>query len=127
MLQHYQQIIDYMFQFEHIRDYSLEKIRHCAQLLGNPQDCYNIIHIAGTNGKGSTCQMCFSLLKSWSKKVGLFTSPHLNSLTERFQTNKGNISQQDFIRIVNKIIDLNVDLSYFEKCTLIAFEYFKQE
>lgn len=127
MIDHYDDILAYIFQFKAETEHSLTKVQRCAQLLHNPQDNYKIIHITGTNGKGSTSMMCFSLLKQRGKKVGIFTSPHLTDFRERFQTQDGYISQEDLIQIVNKIIDLNIDLSYFEKCTLIAFEYFKQQ
>ncbi len=127
MIENYNDIINYIFQFEHTRDYSIEKVQYATQLLDNPQDSYKIIHITGTNGKGSTCQMCFSVLKERWKKVGIFTSPHLIDIRERFKTQDGTISQDDLLQIVNKIIALDIDLSYFEKCTLIAFEYFRQQ
>lgn len=126
-IKNYNDIISYIFDFELIRDYSLEKVKHCAGLLWNPQDSYKVIHITGTNGKWSTCNMCFSILKERWKKVGIFTSPHIVDIRERFRTQDGLISQEDLISIVNKIISLWVQLSYFEKCTLIAFEYFKQQ
>lgn len=127
MIKSYEDIISYIFDFEFVRDYHLERVEYCASLLWNPQDNYKVIHVTGTNGKWSTCNMCFSVLKERWKNVWIFTSPHLLDIRERFRTQDGMISQEDLINIVNKIIALNIKLSYFEKCTLIAFEYFRQQ
>jgi dihydrofolate synthase/folylpolyglutamate synthase len=127
MVNNYNDIISYIFDFELVRDYSLEKVKKCAMLLWNPQNSYKVIHITGTNGKWSTCNMCFSILREWWKKVGIFSSPHIVDIRERFRTQDGLISQEDLIAIVNKIIALDIPLSYFEKCTLIAFEHFRQQ
>jgi dihydrofolate synthase/folylpolyglutamate synthase len=127
LIKNYEDIISYIFDFELVRDYRLKRVQYCADILWNPQDNYKVIHITGTNGKWSTCTMCFSVLKGRWKKVGIFTSPHLFDIRERFRTQDGMISQEDLITIVNKIIALNIELSYFEKCTLIAFEYFRQQ
>lgn len=128
MITTYQQALDYFSPHEKVsKHYNLEAIRAVCKKLWNPQYSYKIIHVAGTNGKGSTSQMCFSIFKHRGKKVGLFTSPHLLDIRERFRTQNGIISQEDLINIVNKIIWLGIVLTYFEKCTLIAFEYFRQQ
>jgi dihydrofolate synthase/folylpolyglutamate synthase len=71
--------------------------------------------------------MCFSVLKKAKKKVGIFTSPHLLDIRERFKTDDSIISKEDLLSIVQKIEPYSKELSYFEKCTLIAFEYFRQQ
>lgn len=126
MIKSYDEAIKYVFDFEKVRDYSLEKVKICAEKLWNPQDSYKIIHITWTNGKWSTCNMCFSVLREWWKKVWIFTSPHLLDIRERFRSDKWMISEFDFVELVNKILDLNMPVSYFEKCTLIALEYFRR-
>lgn len=126
MIKSYDEAMKYIFDFERTKDYSLEKVKICAEKLWNPQNSYKIIHITWTNGKWSTCNMCFSVLKKRWKKVWIFTSPHLLDIRERFRSEKWMISKSDFVALVNKVLDLNIDISYFEKCTLIAFEYFKQ-
>lgn len=124
MISSYEQALKYVFDFENTKDHSLEKVRRCAQKLWNLQDRYKVIHITWTNGKWSTCNMCFAVLKKAGKKVGIFTSPHLLDIRERFVTSEWMISKEDFVIVTNKIAKLDEDLSYFEKCTLIAFEYF---
>lgn len=126
MIKNYDDAIKYVFDFEKVRDYSLEKVKICAEKLWNPQNNYKIIHITWTNGKWSTCNMCFSVLKERWKKVWIFTSPHLLDIRERFRSDKWMISKSDFVELVNKILGLNMPVSYFEKCTLIALEYFKK-
>lgn len=126
MVKNYEEAIKYIFDFKVINTYDLEKVRIWAQRLWNPQNNYKIIHVTGTNWKWSTCNMCFSVLKKWWKKVWIFTSPHLLDIRERFRTNDWLISESDFVEMINRILSLNLPLSYFEKCTLIAFEYFKK-
>ena len=71
-----------------------------AELSGNPQDRLRFIHVAGTNGKGSTCAMLESIYRAAGLRVGLFTSPHLVSFRERIQINRLLISEQDVVRLV---------------------------
>jgi len=107
------------------RDYSLESTRIAYEKVWKPLEWIKVIHIAGTNGKGSVSRMIFSILKQAWKKVGMFTSPHLIDLRERFITNWGMIEKEEFLFLLNKILSLQISLSFFEKCTLIAFEYFR--
>ena len=65
----------------------LQRISKVMELLKNPQDNYKIIHVAGTNGKGSTCKIINEILIEQGLKTGLFTSPHLFSYTERIKIN----------------------------------------
>lgn len=127
MIKNYKEALEYIFDFEKIRDYSLSKVKKWTQLLWNPQNFYKIIHIAGTNWKWSTCNMCFWVLKNWWKKVWIFTSPHLLDIRERFKTETWLISEEDFVRITNQILEIWINFSYFEKCVLIALLYFKEK
>lgn len=127
MIQTYEDALTYIYDFQTTKGYDLNKIKKVAEILWNPQNSYKIIHITGTNGKGSTCNMCFSVLKKAKKKVGIFTSPHLLDIRERFKTDDSIISKEDLLSIVQKIEPYSKELSYFEKCTLIAFEYFRQQ
>ena len=87
----------------------LERIKKILSLLNNPQDNYKTIHIAGTNGKGSTCKILNELLienakdKKTNEKIGLFTSPHLFSYEERIKIDNENISPYIFDRLTNDI------------------------
>src|SRR5439155_23304434 len=78
----------------------LENTFKLAALAGNPQDGLRFIHVAGTNGKGSTCAMLESIYRAAGLRVGLFTSPHLVSFRERIQVDRQLISEQDVVRLV---------------------------
>jgi len=81
----------------------LETTRQLAALAGNPQDKLRFIHVAGTNGKGSTCAMLESIYRAAGLRVGLFTSPHLVSFRERIQVNRQLISEADVVRLVTDV------------------------
>src|SRR6266436_3593127 len=74
-----------------------------AELAGNPQRQLPFIHVAGTNGKGSTCAMLESIYRAAGLRVGLFTSPHLVSFRERIQINRQLISEKDVLRLVTQL------------------------
>jgi dihydrofolate synthase/folylpolyglutamate synthase len=106
----------------------LERISAILDLLGNPQDKLNCVHIAGTNGKGSVCSIIASVLNEAGKKVGLYTSPHLFKYTERIKISGKDISDDDFAKYVFEISTLaeknNIDLTEFEILTAVMFKYF---
>src|SRR3954465_4036906 len=81
-------------------NFGLETTRRLAELAGNPQEKLRFIHVAGTNGKGSTCAILESIYRSAGLRVGLFTSPHLVEFGERIQVNRQNISEVDIVRQV---------------------------
>jgi dihydrofolate synthase/folylpolyglutamate synthase len=103
-------------------------IRLC-DALGNPQNKFKSIHIAGTNGKGSTSHMIASVLQEAGYKAGLYTSPHLKSFTERIRINGEEVSQKFVIGFVNRIQDLidEIQPSFFEITVAMAFDYFAQQ
>lgn len=105
----------------------LERIKELAAELGQPQNFYRTIHVAGTNGKGSVCAMLAEMLKASGLKVGLFTSPHLESYCERIKINGVNISESDFAEMIFRVKDCNVVATHFEVLTAAAFEYFKEQ
>src|SRR3954465_11388793 len=82
-------------------NFGLETTRRLAELAGNPQERLRFIHVAGTNGKGSTCAMLESVYRAAGLRVGLFTSPHLVSFRERVQVNRQFISETDVVRLVS--------------------------
>ena len=106
----------------------LERISKILALLDNPQDNYKVIHIAGTNGKGSTSKIINEILIKKGVKTGLFTSPHLFSYEERIRINNEKISSYLFDKLTNKIDSLakenNIELSEFELITAVGFYYF---
>ncbi|MCB2181447.1 MAG: bifunctional folylpolyglutamate synthase/dihydrofolate synthase [Desulfobulbaceae bacterium] len=95
----------------------------------HPQRDLKFIHVAGTNGKGSVSVTLLALLKEAGYKVGLYTSPHLSSVRERFRINDGFISRDDFARIATQIRDsLNGrQITYFEFTTALALLWFARE
>lgn len=113
----------------------LDNIKKLLELLGDPQNNLKIIHVAGTNGKGSTCSFISSILKESGYKVGLYTSPFLETFTERIRVNGENISEEEVGKIVSLIkekIEMMVSEGYsypteFEIVTAMAFYYYNQE
>src|SRR6202049_2066099 len=81
----------------------LESTLRLAELAGNPHKRLRFIHVAGTNGKGSTCAMLESIYRAAGLRVGLFTSPHLVSFRERIQINRQLISEREVARLIDKI------------------------
>lgn len=126
MINTFKQALDNFFKIEFTKDYTLEKIIQATKLLWNPQNDFKIIHVAWTNWKWSVSKMVFSILKYAWKKVWVFTSPHLIDIRERFETQDWLISKKDFVEILNEILELKINLSYFEKCVLIALLYFRK-
>lgn len=106
----------------------LERIQAILKLIGNPQDKIKIIHVAGTNGKGSVSSILANILKCAGYKTGLYTSPHLVEYTERIKINNIDISKEDFASYIEKICTIaekkNIHLTEFEILTAIAFKYF---
>lgn len=113
----------------------LDNIGKLLELLGNPQDSLDIIHVAGTNGKGSTCSFISSILKEAGYKVGLYTSPYLETFTERIRVNGENIPEPEVGRIIELIkskIEKMVKEGYsypteFEIVTAMAFYYYAEQ
>ncbi len=106
----------------------LDRMNKIMDLLGNPQDNLNCIHVAGTNGKGSVCAILSSILSCAGKKVGMYTSPHIFKYTERIQINNVPIIDDDFAKYVFEISNLadknSLDLTEFEILTSVMFKYF---
>lgn len=113
----------------------LDNIKKLTELLGNPQDKYKIIHIAGTNGKGSTSNMTHDVLMASGYKVGLFISPYLQEFTERIQINKKHIDKESLSRItglVKEKVEIMIKEGHnhpteFEIVTAIGFKYFEEQ
>lgn len=133
----YQEIVAWMaeqmpmFQTDGATAYhpGLKNILDLAESLGNPQNKFKSIHIAGTNGKGSTANMLASILQESRLKVGLFTSPHLKDYRERIRINGKMISEKAVIQFIedNKEELGQNKYSFFEMNTAMAFQYFAEE
>jgi dihydrofolate synthase/folylpolyglutamate synthase len=107
----------------------LSRVEAFMGRLGNPYISYPIIHIAGTNGKGSTAAMLAAILGAYGKKTGLFTSPHLIKPNERIRIGKTLVPDEFIIQKVEAWrghID-ELGMTFFEVLTALGFEYFKQE
>ena len=112
----------------------LGRMQRAVDLLGNPEKTYPIIHVTGTNGKGSTIAFMRELFVAHGKKVGTFTSPHIISIHDRICINGQPIADEDFVRIANQVkemektlLETHDQLSFFELLTLIALLYFKEQ
>ena len=102
----YKQIEEYILNIPKFRAQgSIEETRKFYEFLGKPGNSASIIHVAGTNGKGSTCAYMNSVLTQASIKTGMFTSPHLVSIRERMRVNNNLISEQEFVEIYYKLLD----------------------
>jgi dihydrofolate synthase/folylpolyglutamate synthase len=133
----YQDTLNYLYSFV---DYSLtrsfryspekfdlNRMHEFVEHLGNPQETYPVIHVAGTKGKGSVSAMCASALQAEGYRVGLYTSPHLQDYAERIQVDGQPIPHEDLIDLVQEIkpyLDQGTRLTTFEITTALAFLYF---
>ena len=107
----------------------LTNIRLLCETVGNPQDQFRSVHIAGTNGKGSSAHMLAAILQVAGYKTGLYTSPHLKNFTERIKINGLEIPESEVARIVsgNKEVLGQIKPSFFEMSVAMAFEYFAKQ
>jgi dihydrofolate synthase/folylpolyglutamate synthase len=107
----------------------LGNIQQLAAQLGNPQQHFKSLHIAGTNGKGSSSHFMASILQEQGFRVGLYTSPHLKSFTERIKVNGKEVSKEWVVAFFQKHQDLISEIrpSFFEWTVLMAFAYFQEQ
>lgn len=109
--------------------------RQCLHLLGDPDQSFPCIHVAGTNGKGSVCAFLAGFFEESGVKTGLFTSPHLVHIEERIRINGEDISGEDFLRAFSRVQDISRRMeemgeghpSYFEFLYLMAMVHFQEE
>ncbi len=107
---------------ETVIDLGLDRVRRHLAKLGDPQEKVPSFHVAGTNGKGSTCAILASVLRAAGLRVGLYVSPHLLDVRERISIDGKAISKADFARLFPK-----GPLTYFELLTVLAFRYFAEK
>ncbi len=109
----------------------LDRIRKFLSMLGGPEKKFRTIHIAGTNGKGSTAAMLASILQKAGFKTGLYTSPHILEFNERIQVNGEKISDSQLEKLVFSLKRTkdaaSLKLTYFEFTTALAFDYFAEQ
>lgn len=133
----YQETIDYLYSLlpvfhrdgEKALKGDLTNILKISEYLGNPHLKFKTIHVAGTNGKGSTSHYLSAILQSAGYKTGLYTSPHLKDYTERFRINGVSIQKANIISFVQEHKDFIEQLqpSFFELSVGIAFDFFAKE
>ena len=123
----YDQIPPYQFKGGDSYKPGLSRIKNFLKFLGYPQSNLKLIHVGGTNGKGSTSHMISSILQEFNKRVGLFTSPHMFDFRERIKVNSNKIEKKFVIDFVEKNKDyfLSKKNSFFEISFAMAISYFK--
>ena len=128
----YQEALNYLYSLTQSGiKLGLKNTARLLQHFGDPQLKIRTIHIAGTNGKGSTAAITESILRASGYKVGLYTSPHLLDFRERIQTNRRMIEKQqtfDLItRIKSAVENIKIPITFFEFGTVLAFLYFNEQ
>ena len=133
----YKETLDHLYSqlpmFSHTGSAAYKKDLHntiaICESIGNPYTKYKTIHIAGTNGKGSTSHMLAAILQEAGYKTGLYTSPHIKDFRERIRVNGNMISEQFIIDFVARTQDISdkVHPSFFELTVAMAFDYFAEE
>ena len=128
----YDETIAWLYSFEKFGiKLGLDRIKFLCKKLKDPQNSYKIIHVGGTNGKGSVCKFLQSILTNSGYKTGVYTSPHIQRFSERFIIDNKEISESDVVLLVKKIKPIVDDMiknsntpTFFEIVTAIAFLYF---
>ena len=127
---HYYQILEYLFQLQRVGvKYTLDNIRLLLQHLGNPHRKLSVVHVVGTNGKGSTTAMLYSIARAAGVVVARYTSPHLVDFRERIEVAGELIPIDyvvDFVRGIQPVIE-RIQPSFFEVTTAMAFQYFAEQ
>jgi dihydrofolate synthase / folylpolyglutamate synthase len=124
----YEETIEYLYNrgFFTVK-FGLDGISNLVKEFNNPQNNYKTIHIAGTNGKGSTSSFISSMLIKQGYKVGVYTSPHLVDFRERIKINFDNIPKQELVKIIKQLKPYVKKQTFFEIVTAAAFIYFSNE
>ena len=125
----YQASLDYLYSLQKTGiKFGLENTFRLLEILGNPQKNFRAIHIAGTNGKGSTSSLIASILSEMNFKVGLYTSPHLVRFNERIKVDCNEIDDDYLVEMVNFLKPQieKIKPTFFEVTTAIAFKYFSE-
>ncbi|MEJ2200371.1 MAG: bifunctional folylpolyglutamate synthase/dihydrofolate synthase, partial [Desulfuromonadaceae bacterium] len=124
------QSLDYLYGLQRFGiKLGLDNIRELLNRLGHPERGYGVIHVAGSNGKGSVCAGLASILLAAGYRVGLYTSPHLHSFTERIQVSGRFISEEQVVQYTEELRRLSADVpaTFFEFTTAMALLHFDCE
>ncbi len=133
----YEQVLSYLYQalpmYQRVGAIAykndLNNTIHLCEVLGNPERKFKSVHVAGTNGKGSTSHMLASILQASGYKTGLYTSPHLKEFTERIKINGKDVDHDfvvDFVDRMRPVMD-QIEPSFFEMTVGMAFDYFVRQ
>lgn len=128
------QAVEYIHSFTRFgSQLSLDRMNKLLSLMNNPHKQLKFVHIAGTNGKGTTTQLCANILNNAGYVVGIFTSPYVFDFRERFKVNNAMIDKKDLVDIVNyidkyvsELAEIGLNVTEFEMVTAIGFEFFKR-
>lgn len=126
MVYSYEEAVEYVLNIPRFtKKNPMENTRYFMKCLGNPQEDFKTIHVAGTNGKGSVCSMLSSVLCKTGVKTGLFTSPHLIDINERIRIDGKMISNEEFTDIFNEVMNVVNDMKTrgYEHPTFFEFIY----
>ncbi|HEU5406584.1 MAG TPA: Mur ligase family protein, partial [Nitrospira sp.] len=126
----YSSVIEYLFALQkHGIKLGLETMRILLDRIGNPHRSLRVLHIGGTNGKGSTAAMVASVLQRSGRRVGLYTSPHLIEFRERIRVNGRMIAERQVEELIARLraaLQDNLEPTFFEMTTALAFLYFAE-
>ncbi len=130
----YDEALDWLYNVRRFGpERTLGPTHRILKLLGDPQGCFNSIHVGGSNGKGSTSAMIASILEAGGGRVGLFTSPHLEDFRERVKVNGEYIPKEDVTRLLSGIrplfedlLEQSMPLRFFDIVAAMAFQYFRE-
>jgi dihydrofolate synthase / folylpolyglutamate synthase len=130
----YHETLDYLYGLEKFgMVFGLDNVKWILRLIGNPQNFFKTVHIAGTNGKGSVASMISTTLQASGLKAGAYTSPHLISFTERITVNETPITEDEVVELT-RMIRARIDeedkdraFTFFDFTTALAFQHFKNQ
>ena len=132
----YKEIVDYIEEIPKFTSKNpLDHTKALLKRLGNPQNTMKVIHVAGTNGKGSVCAYLDSMLRNGGYHVGLFTSPHLVKINERFKIDGVMVTDEEFIKAFEAVREIILQAqqdgldhpSYFETLFLMCMVIFQKK
>ncbi|MFB6294443.1 MAG: folylpolyglutamate synthase/dihydrofolate synthase family protein, partial [Candidatus Nanohaloarchaea archaeon] len=128
MEQAYRSVVDSIYDLQRFRgSLSLDPVEDLMGELGHPEGEVPVVHVAGTNGKGSTATMLARVLEAAGYRTGLFTSPHLVDFRERIQVDGEHIPQEQVVERYRAVAEADVDASFFEAMTAMALDHFAQQ
>jgi dihydrofolate synthase/folylpolyglutamate synthase len=107
------------------RRLGLERVQAACQRFGNPERAFTAVHIAGTNGKGTVAAFVAAMGRAAGVKIGLYTSPHLHRFAERIMIDGNPIDEAVMVPLLNRVMDVAPELTFFEIATVAAFVAFR--